>query len=340
MSTTFVETEHPRGHVKNAGAFSDKEHSQPETGLPQPARLDQFFDTLEDKLAAMREEIESSVTALADDENWNAYLETTARFHNYSFGNQMLIAIQNPDATRVAGKRVWESLGRKVKPFADRGNGISLLAPKRIRVAAKDAAGNPITDQDGKPVKESRTVGFTSCTVYDISQTEGPDLPTIQRELTETPPEGFIQDLEAAITSKGFAVVYKDDMGKPGLFGQTSPSNHTVTIDATLTPGSRAQVLAHELGHIAAGHLETIGDYHTGPGGQRGSKEIEAESISHVMLRLAGMKTPGDVTGTYIAGWARVQSDDPDAVQNTGEKVSRCVKELLESHSWSNLAAG
>ena len=317
-----------------------KDNSEPEAGLPRPARLDQFFDTLDDKLAAMREEIESSVAALDDDENWNAYLDVAARFHNYSFGNQMLIAIQKPEATRVAGKRVWESLGRKVKPFADRGNGISLLAPKRVRVAVKDKAGNPVFDKDGKPVREPKTIGFTSCTVYDISQTEGPDLPTIQRELTETPPEGFIQDLEAAITSKGFTVVYKDDMGKQGLFGQTSPSNRTVTIDATLTPGSRAQVLAHELGHIAAGHLEAAGDYHTGPGGRRGAKEVEAESLSFLICRLNGMKSPGDVTGTYIAGWARVQTDDPDTVKNAGEKVSRCVKELLGSHTWSNLAAG
>jgi hypothetical protein len=340
MSATFVETDHPRNHPTGRTRFSDKPHSEPEVDLSPaqaPAKLDQFFDTLEAKLAAMREEIDSSVEALADDENWNRYLDTMSRFHNYSFGNQQLIEIQWPDATRVAGKRVWESLGRKVKPFAERGNGISLLAPKRIRVALKDDDGKPLLDSEGKPRKESKVIGFTSCTVYDVSQTEGDELPSIQRELTEEPPDGFIEDLESAITARGYTVSYKDSLGVDELFGRTSKVEHTVEVKAGLSAGSRAQVLAHELGHIAAGHLESTADYHTGAHGKRGAMEVEAESISHVLLRVNGMQTPGEVTGTYIAGWARTQHDDPDVVKNAGETVSRSVRELLSGQTWKNV---
>lgn len=347
MSTKFLETDHPRNHPTGRTRFSDKPHSAPEGGLAGPTaesaeavpgHLDQFFETLEDKLLAMREEIDTSVAALADDENWNAYLDAMTRFHNYSFGNQMLIALQRPDATKVAGKRVWGSLGRKVKPFAERGNGISLFAPKRIRAAVKDDDGKPVKDADGKPVKESKIIGFTSCTVYDISQTEGDELPTVQRELSEEPPDGFVDDLEKAITSRGFTVSYEDNLGSAGLFGSTSKTEHSVRVKASLSAGSRAQVLAHELGHIAAGHLDNHGDYHTGPDGRRGVMEVEAESISHVLLRINGMQTPGEVTGTYVAGWARTQHDDPEVVKNAGETVSRCVRDILTAQSWQNFA--
>ncbi len=332
---TFKPEEHPRAVT---GVFVDKKHSAPEAALPAERPLAGRFDTWDEKLAAIQAELATAVDALADDTNWNQFLAAMSRFHNYSFGNQLLIAVQNPDATRVAGFRAWEALGRHVKKGE---RGLSILAPKVIRVPEKDAAGNPVVGADGKPVKRGQVIGFTGATVFDISQTEGEPLPEIQRELTEEPPAGFIDDLEAAITAQGYTVLYEDSLGQEDLFGATSPTKKTVRIKSGLSAGSRAQVLAHELGHIVAGHTENMAEYHAGHGGKRGVFEVEAESISHVLLTVNGMTTQADVTGTYIAGWARTDKTGEDIVRKAGETVARCVKGLLTGRKWQNvLAAG
>ena len=105
-----------------------------------------------------------------------------------------------------------------------------------------------------------------------------------------------------------------------------------------LTPGSTARVLAHELGHIAAGHVERGGEYHVGPGGERGQMEVEADSISYAMLRANGMSPEvGRANATYVSGWSK---RDPAAVKAAATTVSKSVKSLFESTKWRNAVPG
>lgn len=337
MTTTQIRK--PKGSPASAGGQFDGRGERAPAGVIEDAHpLAQHFENMDDKIIAMHDEVAKKVADLENDEAWNEYLEFTAAFPKYSMNNVMLIWSQNPDASHVAGKRVWETLGRKVMPFADRGRGISIFAPKMGWFEKKDKNGTIVEGPDGKPLKEKRVYGFTSCTVYDVAQTEGDDLPTVQRELTELPPAGFITDLETAVTKSGYTVIYDDSLTGSKM-GYTSPGTKEVHISAHLSEGSKAQVLAHELGHIAAGHCDEDSDrpYHVGHGGERGAMEVEAESISHVLLRMNGMKTPGEVTGTYVAGWASVQKDNPDVVAKSASIVTASVKKLFADHSWSNL---
>ena len=280
----------------------------------------QKYDTVDDKLAALQGEIAGHVEALADDEKWHAYLDAMSQFHRYSFGNQMLIALQTGGrATRVAGFNKWKELDRSVIKGE---KGIAILAPKMIRKAAEDSNGKPVIGADGKPVKRQQCVGFTTATVFDISQTEGKDLPDDGMTLTETPPEGFKADLEKAITDSGYTVSYEDIRG--GARGYTSPMEKKVVIQAGMTPANEVSTLAHELGHIKAGHTERTDEYHTGDGGERRSMEVEADSISYVLCRSNGM-TPqvGAKTGRYVAGWGGA---GPEAVKASAEVVQKTVK--------------
>ena len=79
-------------------------------------------------------------------------------------------------------------------------------------------------------------------------------------------------------------------------------------------------------------------NYHTGDGGKRGAFEVEAESISHVLLRANGMQSSADGASRYVAGWATIQKDNPGVVRAAGETVAKAVKELIGSGSWRNLA--
>lgn len=288
------------------------------------------YATAEDKARAFMDELEEQVADLQNDENWQSYLDTMAKFHNYSFNNQMLISIQRPDAEQVAGFKKWQELGRQVRKGE---KGISILAPRKANVELKDGAGNPICDENGKPRRELRIIGVTTATVFDISQTDGPDLPSNRQTLSEEPPEGLTADLEQAIADKGFTVSYEKIAGKQ-LGWTTTDGSNRVVIKEGLTPGSAARVLAHELGHIAAGHVERTGKYHTGEGGERGQMEVEADSISYALLRANGMSPEvGRANAAYVSGWGK---KDPATVKEAANTVSKAVKGLFESSKWRN----
>jgi len=292
------------------------------------------YETREDKVKAFMEELDVAVEALETDEDWKHYLETMAKFHHYSFNNQMLVVLQCPGAERVAGYMKWKELGRQVRKGE---KGISIMAPLKAKVELKDAAGNPVLGANGKPRTELRTIGVKPASVYDISQTDGPDLPTDRQELLEEPPEGLKEDLEGAIANLGFTVDY-DKIPGSALGYTTTDGSNRVVIKQGLTPGSTARVLAHELGHIAAGHVERGADYHVGPGGDRGQMEVEADSISYALLRANGMSPEvGRANATYISGWSK---RDPQSVKAAATTASKAVKSLFEETRWQNVTPG
>ena len=307
-------------------------------GEPEVASVEDAFTrrygTVEEKIAAFQDELNKKIQTLGEDKNWLAYLGTMSRFHRYSLNNQLLILIQRPDATQVAGFNKWKELGRHVC----RGErGMSILAPQVVRSALKDENGAPVLGKDGKPLKSQRVVGFKAVKVFDIAQTDGKPLPQPPgANLSEEPPAGFREDLEKAVRDAGYSVVYSDSIAAEGA---TNPKEQTVTIASRLTPALQAATLAHELGHIRAGHLERTAEYHTGHGGQRGQMEIEAESIAYAVCRANGMSTQlGDASGSYVAGWSR--SAPEGAVKESAQRVSAVVKEILTSSGWRNIDEG
>jgi len=321
---------HRGAGAPDGGQFAGKQNAAPTGTLEAPAHenpLARRFGTVEEKVKAMQEELAAAVDGLADDENWNRWLDTMSRFHHYSFQNQLLISLQRPGATRVAGFKTWLNVGRAVRKGE---KGISILAPRMIN--ARDTNGDPIVDDNGKPMK--KVIGFTSATVFDVSQTDGEDLPTIYDDLSEEPPDGYIEDLTAAIEKQGYTVSYEDIAGSAKGY-TTAEGGKRVVIDATLSPGSKATTLAHELGHIMCGHMDPSrsGDYHTGHGGKRGEMEVEAESFAYTISRINGMQTHQRNASEYVASWQRIE---PDAVRKIGETLSRAVKATMTSSKWRN----
>ncbi len=331
----FAVNDHADAGLELTGDETSQEPASPEPAesiVERESMYTQKYASTDEKLAALQGEIAGHVAALADDENWHDYLNAMSQFHRYSFGNQMLIAMQTRgQATRVAGFNKWKELDRSVMKGE---KGITILAPKMIRKGAEDSNGKPVIGADGKPVKKSQCVGFTTATVFDISQTDGKPLPDDGMTLTETPPEGLKEDLEKAITDSGYTVSYEEIHG--GARGYTSPSEKKVVIKSGMTPASEASTLAHELGHIKAGHTERTDEYHTGEGGQRGNFEVEADSVAYVLLRTQGMSTKvGAKTGRYVAGWG---GSGPEAVKASAEIVQKTVKDLLANNEWRNTA--
>ena len=154
------------------------------------------------------------------------FLDTLAKFHRYSFNNVMLIAMQRPDATHVAGFNAWNKLGRHVHKGE---KGITILAPITYR---KD-------DED----EQDEIRGFKAVTVFDVSQTDGKPLPEFSS--IDGNPAAYLTHLKAMITGRSIKLRYEFIPG--GADGVSSGG--TITIRPNQTPASEFSVLVHEFAH-------------------------------------------------------------------------------------------
>jgi antirestriction protein ArdC len=271
--------------------------------------------TSTDKAAQLHQQIADGVAALGEDRQWRALLELSARMGSrYSLGNTLLIGLQRPDATVVAGYQAWRKAGRQVR----RGErGIFILAPlvrRRTNTNDADAAPHAASPTD-RDTSRSEIFGVKPVAVFDISQTDGPPIAAATAVDGYTP-DGLRDALTAQITSLGYQVRYGDC--RPA-FGVTSRVDRTVTILPDQPPAQDALTLAHELGHIACGHLDTGGYTH------RGTAEVQAESVAYILTTAAGMDT-ATASFDYIGTWAH---GDQKLVRDTAETVVRAARRLL-----------
>jgi hypothetical protein len=164
------------------------------------------------------------------------YLSAMARFHNYSFGNVMLIARQKPDATYVAGFRTWNSLGR----FVRRGEkGILILAPM---IGRKKGDAAPEVNDDAKD-SQAQLYGFRAVYVFDISQTEGKELPTLTEVHGDV--SGYRERLVKFVEAQGVALNYSDEIAPAKGLSQGGK----ITLLAGMEPAEEFSTLVHEIAH-------------------------------------------------------------------------------------------
>jgi len=278
----------------------------------------------QDKLAALHEQISDGVAALVDSEGWRAMLDTAAKFHSYSLGNLVLIALQAPQATRVAGFRGWQSVGRQVRKGE---RGIAILAPCTYRpnmssgttVSAHeqptDERGGPAAPATGKQLR-----GFRVVHVFDVAQTDGDPLPEVAPVLlTGQAPAGLWEDLASQVAGYGYAL---ERGGCAGANGYTDPTRRVVRVRDDVDEAQAVKTLAHELGHLECGHVADLSTYLT----CRGRCEVEAESVAYVVAAARGLDASG-YTFAYLAGWA---GTNPATVRQAAETVTRAARTILD----------
>jgi antirestriction protein ArdC len=257
------------------------------------------------RLEQLQQQLTERIARLVTREDWQRMLETAARFHRYSLNNLMLIAIQKPDATRVAGYQTWKSLGRRVRGGE---KGIAILAPCRYKVRDKEEG-----------TERWVVRGFTVATVFDISQTDGEELPADVRPvlLEGSAPVGLWDQLAKQVAAAGFMLSRGDCRGANG---RTDYASRTVTVRADVDDAQAVKTLVHELGHILCDHESQM------MFGCRGRLEVEAESVAYVVANAVGMSTDS-YSLPYVASWT---AGSIDQVKSTADKVVRVSAAILE----------
>jgi len=246
-----------------------------------------------------------SVTKLMNSDTYKKALSFRKKLYSYSFRNVWLIYCQNPEATLVAGYSKWKELGRQVKKGE---KSLAILAP----LIKKD-----------KETKDSELIGFRSASVFDVSQTDGPDLPELPRPQLLTKDnqkiQAAIKTLEAFAKQRGNPVSYKDIKAN-GLY---SLKTKAITINKSLPPLQTLKTLTHELAHaIMHANISTLKTITE----QTHTLELEAESCAYLVCDSLGLDT-SQYSFAYLANWA----EDPKELLSAAEKACKAADSILEA---------
>jgi len=256
-------------------------------------------------------ELSEGIKTLTTSEQWTNYLKVQSAFHNYSSQNTMLILVQNPYATRVAGYNKWKSLGRQVRKGE---KGIFILAPLVFK-----------TERENGEV-EKGIKGFRYVSVFDISQTDGEDLPEVATRLVGEDPTGTFMNLKQVASGLGFSVIDHEFEGETN--GDCNHATKTIRVHTKNQPAQRVKTLAHEIAHAILHDPDEI-DYRA----NRGLCELEAESTAFVVCRTLGIASD-DYSFGYVAGWAGGGDEAVAAIGKSQARIQKAANAILKP--WNN----
>lgn len=270
------------------------------------------------------ERLAAGVEALCSSDAWQAHLAHQARFHHYSFRNSLLIALQMPEATQVAGFRRWQEMGRQVRKGE---KALYILAP---------LAYSQTDEETGEKVRALR--GWRMVAVFDVSQTDGDELPELpMQRLRGEAPASVWAGLVAVAEGLGYRVEeVAECLGHPGANGVTWFSERLIEVLATNEPAQRVKTLCHELGHAL---LHDPDGGSGAPLSDRRFCELEAESVAFVVCDALGLASD-DYSFGYVASWAGGEKA-AEAIQSSGSRIQRAADRVLEALSQApDLALG
>ena len=259
-----------------------------------------------DRLKEITASIEDGIKELFQSEGYAQYLQTMSRFHHYSVNNQVLIHMQKPDATLVAGFNKWKNqFGRNVIKGE---HGIKIIAPtpfkKKIEQEKLDPDMQlPMLDADGKIITEEKTIQipmYKPVTVFDVSQTKGKPLPQLAHDLSGNV-ENYDVFMEALRLSSPVPISVEVMGG--GMDGYFDLEHQDIAIRKGMSEVQTVSAVIHEMAHALL-HNRTKDTEEKTPELSRSTEEVQAESISYAVCAYYGIAT-GDNSFGYIASWSK-----------------------------------
>ena len=282
---------------------------------------------------SIMQSLESGVEELFTSNRYQEFLKTMAKFHNYSFNNTMLIAMQRPDATLVTSYKNWQSMGRQVMKGE---KGITIIAPapykKMKEKEVLDENQRPIMGTDGKPKTEQVEVTvphFKAVTVFDIAQTSGEPIQTLAPELLTATVQDFDSFMQAIQKISPVPIRFDEIDGNAN--GYYHNADKEIVIKKGLSESQTLKTAIHETVHAKLHDKEIMESL--GVEKDRLTKEVEAESVAYCVCSSFGLDT-SDYSFPYIAGWSssremKEMKASMDVIRKTaGEMIDQLTEEL------------
>lgn len=286
-----------------------------------------------DRLKEITDRLEQGILEVFESERYKEYLRVISKFHHYSFNNTMLIALQKPDASLIAGFSAWKnSHGRTVKKGE---KGIRIIAPAPFKVKQEmeklDPKTNmPVMGADGKAVTEEREItipAYKVVSVFDVSQTEGKELPSIGvNELT-----GDVSQYEDFFTAlkKASPVPIALEHIEGSAHGYYHLAEKRIAIDDNMSELQTLKTAIHEIAHAKLHDIDLNApkEEKENHPNQR-TREVEAESVAYTVCRHYGLDT-SDYSFGYVAGWS--SGKELSELKGSLEAIRLAASELIDS---------
>ena len=278
------------------------------------------------------DKLEQGIKELFESERFKEYLRTMSKFYSYSFNNTLLIAMQKPDATYVAGYTSWQrNFDRQVMKGE---KGIKILAPAPYKTQEEREKVDPVTQKpvigaDGKAVTETVEVlrpAFKVVSVFDVSQTDGKELPDIIVDELKGTVENYEAFFDALRQESPVPISFEDIPG--GAKGFFSPVESRIAIQEGMSEIQTVKTAIHEIAHAKLHAVKP--DEKAAPEDKkdRHTKEVEAESVAYTVCQRYGIET-SDYSFGYIAGWS--SGKETKELKSSLETIRKTAAEMIES---------
>ena len=264
--------------------------------------------TEKQKVQEITDKLEEGLKELFESEKYKTYLSTMSKFHNYSFNNTLLIAMQKPEATLVAGYKAWQ---KNFERHVNKGEkSIRILAPAPYKIKEERDKLDPVTgemmfDENGMPQKEEVEVtipAFRAVSVFDVSQTDGKPIQELEAQELLSAVEGYEDFVQALINVAPVPIGFEDIPGDSKGYFHTEEKR--IAVQENMSESQTLKTMVHEVVHSMLHNKEiNRDDLMEAPAKDRNTKEVEAESVAYTVCQHFGIDT-SDYSFGYIAGWS------------------------------------
>ena len=286
-----------------------------------------------EKLKEITDRLEQGITELFDSERYKEYLRVMSKFHNYSFNNTLLIAMQKPDASLVAGFSAWKNnFGRNVMKGQ---KGIKIIAPSPFKIRQEvekidPHTQKPIIGKDGKPVTEEKEIkipAYKVVSVFDVSQTEGKELPDIAVDELTGDVDRY-KDFFAALEKTSPVPIAFENIGG-GSHGYYHLEDKRIAINEGMSELQTLKTAIHEIAHAKLHDIDLNAPKdEQQPHVDRRTREVEAESVAYTVCQHYGLDT-SDYSFGYVAGWS--SGRELSELKSSLETIRSAAAEIINS---------
>ena len=287
--------------------------------------------TEKQKVQEITDKLEEGLKELFESEKYKTYLSTMSKFHNYSFNNTLLIAMQKPEATLVAGYKAWQ---KNFERHVNKGEkAIRILAPAPYKIKEERDKLDPVTgemmfDENGMPQKERVEVtipAFRAVSVFDVSQTDGKPIPELEAQELLSTVEGYEDFVQALMNVAPVPIGFEDIPGDSKGYFHTEEKR--IAVQENMSESQTLKTMVHEVAHSMLHNKEiNRDDLIEEPAKDRNTKEVEAESVAYTVCQHFGIDT-SDYSFGYIAGWS--SGKDMKELKSSLDTIRKTASELI-----------